>query len=119
MEINRMREIIEGKLCVYPWEMDVEIETNPANYGLENISIHVETKDIRVKVPERTFSFEGELSFSARLMASGSGGYDEGFTKAFSGTGQFEFVKNSPDLEISDITMNETFELYDGNPDQR
>ena len=113
MEIERMREIISDKLAVYPWEVDVEIETNPGNYGLEDIHIDAGTKDIWVEVPKRTFTFKGELSFSARLSASGKTGYDENFTKKVTGSGQFEFVPNNNDLTISNVQINETFELYE------
>lgn len=115
MEIERMREIILDKLGVYPWEMDVEIETSPANYGLEDIHIDVTTKNIWVEVPKRTFTFKGELSFFARLGASGKSGYSENFRKEVTGSGRFDFVKNSTDLIISNVQINEELELYEGD----
>lgn len=117
MEIEEMRETILDKLGVYPWEMDVEIETSPGNYGLEDIHIGTTTKNIWVEVPKRTFTFQGELSFTARLGASGKSGYSENFRKKVTGAGRFDFVKNSPDLMISDVQINEEFELYEGAPD--
>lgn len=117
MDIDKMREIIADKLYAYPWESDVEIETSPANYGMEEIYPQLGKKDIWIDVPKRTFTFKGELSFSVRLVASGRGGYDESFMKPITGSGQFEFVKSSTDLEINKVSIDKELELYEGRPD--
>ncbi len=118
MQIDKMREIIVEKLSEYSWETNVEIETSPANYGLESISITVEKKDIWVEVQPRTFKFSGELSFYAQLVSSGHSGYNENFSETISGTGEFSFSKNSTDFEVHNVELNDEIELYKGNSER-
>ncbi len=69
---------------------------------------------IWVEVPKRTFTFKNaELSFSARLGGSSErNGYDQKFSEVVSGQGQFEFVRNTNDVKITEIEINESLDLY-------
>ena len=61
MEINFIREKLADKLGsteVYDVWVDILQDTNPGNYGVEDIEINVDVNDIWVDIPERTFNFK-------------------------------------------------------------
>lgn len=117
MEINVIREKLVDKLTTSDindkW-IDILQNTNPGNYGVENIEISVDFNDIWVDVPEKTFSFKNaELIFSARLGGSSDkNGYDANFKIEISGSGQFEFTNKSKDVNIVYFSINEHLDLY-------
>ena len=90
-------------------------DTNPAHYGVEDISFYVDINDVWVNVPERTFTFkEGSLSFYARLGASkGDHSADMKFTLLLSGEGEFEF-KNG-EAAATNFRVNGNFDLFSGD----
>ncbi len=117
MEINVIREKLVDKLMsseTYDRWIDILQETNPANYGVEDIEISVDDKDIWIDIPGKTFTFKSaELIFSARLGGSSDeSGYDANCRIAISGNGQFEFTNKSQDIKIIDFSINEHLELY-------
>lgn len=117
MEISLIREKLADKLCsteVYDNWIDILQETNPGNYGVEDIEINVDVNDIWVVIPERTFTFKNtELSFCARLGGSSDeSGYDANFKKVVSGNGKFDFYNKSQDIKIMEFTINENLDLY-------
>jgi len=117
MEINLIREkltdIIYSNELFDKW-VNILQHTNPGNYGVEDIQVNIDSKNIWVNIQERTFTFKNaEISFSARLGESNEkNGYDANFRKKISGQGQFEFVRNSEDLRITEIEINESLDLY-------
>ncbi|MGD9930372.1 MAG: hypothetical protein AB7U05_10165 [Mangrovibacterium sp.] len=117
MEINVIRKKLVDKLNsseTYNKWIDILQDTNPGNYGVEDVEISVDYKDIWVVIPEKTFtSKNAELIFSARLGGSSAeSGYDANFRIAISGNGQFEFTSNSQDIRIVDFSINEHLDLY-------
>ena len=117
MEINLMREKLTDIICsneLFDNWVNILQYTNPGNYGVEDIQINVDSKNIWVNIQERTFTFKNaEISFSARLGGSNEkNGYDANFNKNLSGKGQFEFVRNSEKLRITEIEINESLDLY-------
>ena len=74
MEIDKLREKIAEKLnwgdALIKW-IDILQDTNPANYGVEDIDVYVDYKDIWVDIPDKNFTFKNaSVSFSARLVSS-------------------------------------------------
>jgi hypothetical protein len=117
MEINLIREKLTEIICsdeLFDNWVNILQHTNPGNYGVEDIRINVDYRNIWVNIQERTFTFKNaEILFSARLGGSNEkNGYDANFNKEISGQGQFEFVKNSDDLIITEIEINEPLDLY-------
>jgi len=117
MEINLIREKLTDIICsneLHDNWVNILQNTNPGNYGVEDIEVNMDSKNIWVDIPERNFTFKNaEISFSARLGGSNErNGYDANFSKKISGHGQFEFIKNSSDLKITKIEINETLDLY-------
>ena len=117
MEIDLIRQKLVDKLNsteTYDEWIDILQDTNPANYGVEDVEISIDYKDIWVAVRENTFTFKNaELIFSARLGGSSEeSGYDSNFRIAISGNGQFEFISKSQDIKIIDFSINEHLELY-------
>jgi hypothetical protein len=119
MEIDVARKKLVDELNSFEtfdkW-VDILQDTNPANYGVEDVEIDIDYNDIWVDMREKTFTFENaELAFSARLGGSNEeSGYDANFKLVVSGNGQFEFINKSHDLRIVDFKINEDLELYPG-----
>lgn len=118
MEIDLIRGKLADKLNsseAYDNWIDILQDTNPENYGVEDVEIYVDYNDIWVVIPERTFTFKNaELIFNARLGGSSEeSGYDANFRLAISGNGQFEYSKNNQDIKIIDFTINEHLDLYE------
>lgn len=117
MEIDVIRKKLVEKFNssdTYDKWIDILQDTNPANYGIENVEISINYYDIWVAVQEKTFSFKNaDLIFSARLGGSSEkNGYDANFRIVITGNGQFEFTDKSQDIEIIDFNINEHLELY-------
>jgi hypothetical protein len=117
MEINLIREKIVEKLSSleeYDNWVNILQDTNPANYGVDAIEVHVEINDIWVDIPKKTFTFKNaNLTFYARLGGSNDeNGYDQNFDKVVSGYGEFRFTKNSQDIDIIEFYINEDLQLY-------
>jgi len=117
MEINVIREKLVDELNSsdsYDKWIDILQDTNPGNYGVEDVEISVNYTDIWVDIPEKTFTFKNaELIFTARLGGSSDeSGYDANFRIAISGNGQFEFTNKSQDIKIVDFSINEQLDLY-------
>lgn len=117
MDINLIRKKIADN--IYSSEthdiwVNILQHTSPANYGVEDIHIDVSIRNIFVEIPKRAFTFKNaKLSFNARLGGSSErNGYDQNFSKVVSGQGLFEFVKNTDDIKITKIEINESLDLY-------
>ena len=115
MEINVIREKLIEKLNsseTHDRWIGILQDTNPANYGVEDVEISVDHNNIWVVLPEKTFTFKNaKLIFSARLCGSSDeSGYDAYFRIAISGNGHFEFTNKSQDIKIGDISINEHLE---------
>jgi hypothetical protein len=116
MEIDVIREKLSEKLDdLFLWN-DILQETDPGNYGTEDVEVIIYPQDIWVDIQSRTFTFKnGNLSFCARLVSSNDeDGYNEDFAFTVSGSGEFEFIEKSKDIQINKIEINEKLDLYRG-----
>ena len=118
MSIDSIREQIADLLnSVSEYDSWVEIleQATPAPYGVNDISVNVDYRDIWVDVPRKTFDFKNlEISFNLRLGGSNDrNGYDADFNKIVSGSGEFDFSEGNSQVFIKDFEINENIDLYD------
>lgn len=116
MGIYKIRRLITDKLC-YSEEVkwyEILEETNPSNYGTEDLDVWVDVNDVWVDVPDRRFDFKNvKISFSARLAGtSDKNGYYEDCKFTVSGNGVFNFTEGSKDVEIEWFDIKEELEIY-------
>jgi hypothetical protein len=116
MEIDLIREKISEKIDDDNLWASILQDTEPGNYGTEDINVVLDPKDIWVDVQGRKFTFKKtDLSFCARLVSSNDeDGYFQDFEFVVSGSGEFEFVKGSQDIKLSGLEINEHLDLYPG-----
>jgi hypothetical protein len=117
MDINIAREKIADKLSsdeVFGKWVTILGDSNPANYGVNEAEVNIGKNDIWVDMPSKTFTFKNaELVFNVRLGGSSDeNGYDADFRKPISGNGKFQFINNSQDIDILEISINEHLDLY-------
>ena len=118
MSFNEMREQIANSMAVHSLENWWRIleNTNPGNYGVDDVEFQIDTNDIWVSLQARTFTFRnGTLSFSARLLSSNDrDGVDMNFERLLSGSGTFEFQDG--EIKVLGFSINEDIELFEEQP---
>ena len=73
--------------------------------SVDDLDCNVKNMNVRVNVPDRTFSFKGaDLSFSYRTGAS-SGAEERKVTDAVSGSGTFVFSSGST-IKVTGLSLN-------------
>lgn len=115
MNIDNIREKIAEamNMCCDDIWFGILDNTTPGHYGVEEINFQIDIKDIRVDVPAKKFTFRnGTLSFTARLGSSREeDGMDGNFRKCVSGSGEFEFNKDSV-ITVREFEINENLDLF-------
>lgn len=118
MTIDEIREQIASALAEDAQEQWYSIldDTSPGHYGLEDFEVEIESRNVWVDIPSKTFSFKNiRISFTARLGASSEEhGLDTPFNKVVSGEGKFDFT-NAATVKVETFHLSEPIDLFDYN----
>ena len=113
MHIDEIREQLANNIAMdMVWDEKTN-DTNPGNYGCNDVEAQLSAEDIFVDIPNKTFSFENaQYSFSARI----GGSRDEDshmfpFNTIAKGEGTFVF-KDKSTVEIDEIQVYADLDLF-------
>ncbi len=116
MSLKEIREEIVQELTQnsdHKWFELVE-NTNPANYGVEEINISVDYYDIFANMQQKSFTLKNtEIQFSVRLMGSNKKkGSDKYASFVLSGNGNFTIDDKTKKMAIVELFTEEELELF-------
>lgn len=113
MSIDEIREQLAYKISTdMIWDEKTN-DTNPGNYGCDDVETELSAEDIYVDIPNLKFTFKNaQYSFSARV----GGSRDEDslmfpFSTIATGEGTFEF-KDKNTVEIEEIEVYADLDLF-------
>ena len=114
MSIDEIREQLAYKISTdMIWDEKTN-DTNPGNYGCDDVEAEVSAENIFVDIPNGTFTFKNALySFSARI--GGSRVEDSQmfpFSTDAKGEGKFIF-KDKDTVEIDEIEVYADLDLFE------
>jgi hypothetical protein len=113
MEISEVRyELIKLIRLDEAWPASLD-NTNPGIYGIENWDAEIDTHNIWVDIPSRSFTFKDvEFSFEVLLVSSGSEGFCREFVRTASGTGTFDFMDDGRNLRLKNLEVSFDLSLF-------
>lgn len=113
MNIDEIREQLANKISTHMIWDEKTNDTNPGNYGCDDVEAELSAEDIFVDIPNGTFKFKKALySFRARI----GGSRDEDslmfpFSTSATGEGTFVFADKN-NVEVDDIDVFADLDLF-------
>lgn len=112
MEIDKIRDHIAQILgSDYNVWNDVLNNTQPEDYACNRWEVEVDPKDIRVDIPNRTFSVDEGFFSCEVILASNSNNQDASYNKAFTAKGTFLF-ENTDHIKIEEIDVDIEIDIF-------
>jgi len=113
MNIDEIREQLACEISTnFIWDEKTN-DTNPGNYGCDDVETELSAEDIYVDIPNLNFTFKNaQYSFKARI--GGSRNEDSvmvPFSTTANGKGKFDF-KDKDNVEITEIEVYADLELF-------
>lgn len=107
MTIEQIREKLAIEIAHHALWLDQLNDTEPGNYGVEDWDVYLESKDIWVDIPSKTFNFKNaKFDFEVMLGASNpEDGMKHSHSTDATGKGKFIFSNNSNDIKIEEIEI--------------
>lgn len=113
MTLDEIREQLASKIATDMIWDDKTNDTEPGNYGCDDLEVELSPDDVYVNIPKQTFTFKNaRYSFSARI--GGSREEDSHlfpFSTIASGEGEFVF-KDKGTVEVAEIEVFADLDLF-------
>lgn len=113
MTLDEIREQIASKIAIDMIWDDKTNDTEPGNYGCDDLEVELSAEDVFVNIPKLTFSFKNaRFSFSARIGGSREeDSYSFPYSTIANGEGEFVF-KDKDTVEIAEIKVFADLNLF-------
>lgn len=110
MTLEKIREKIAEDLQFHPaWEEELN-NSEPGHYGIIDSEVELNSGDVFVNIPQRSFTFKNaQFHFTLNLMSTSDGIKHSSF-KVADGRGTFLFVEGD-DIEIEDLIIEVDLDL--------